>query len=114
MSEDTDTVSVTATTDGPVFVAKWQPIETAPTNGELVLLYLDPPVNWTDVWGAYLPDDLRIVVGWATHGLFGRRWECGFCDEGTADTDGYCSPTEIAVFPTHWMPLPKPPAGNAP
>lgn len=66
---------------------EWQPIETAPRDGTRVLLYVPP-------YGA--------MCGHNSFNLFGsmdHRWHCHSClDRGAK--------------PTHWMPLPPPPAGE--
>ena len=73
----------------------WQPIETAPKDGTRVLLWIE----WSDV----------PVVGEFSHG----RWQadtehysvsCGAgCYGGSVSSDRY-------MKPTHWRPLPAPPA----
>lgn len=88
----------------------WQPIETAPKNGEVVLLFLNPAVNTSDCVGYSVPDKLQIVAGWATDTWRDMvEWNCGLCEEGSADTEGYSSPFQITLKPTHWMPLLPPP-----
>jgi hypothetical protein len=63
----------------------WQPIETAPRDGEWVQLY------WTT-----MPITMYPAIGFNSGDEYG--WEC-------------VSQTDYGeVIPTHWMPLPKPPA----
>jgi len=66
--------------------AKWQPIETAPKDGTSILLFASdyPPLSYMGVgqW-AFADPDLGFVEGWF--------WP-------------------FAIRPTHWMPLPVPPA----
>lgn len=89
----------------------WQPIESAPINGDAVLLWLDPPLDTSYAVGWSAPGKLNVVVGWADDGYRdGPVWRCGFCEEGSADTDGYSSALQIEVEPTYWRPLPAPPA----
>jgi hypothetical protein len=69
-------------------MSEWRPIETAPRNGDDVLLYR------RDEWG-----DRDILVGWL----------------GSDDLWRYNAPlndpeAEITPRPTHWQPLPEPPA----
>ena len=68
---------------------KWQPIETAPTDGTPVLCFIE---NATPV-----------VLFW---GLYDSFQKCG-------DLYGWLNPEIGADCPyddvTHWMPLPKPP-----
>jgi hypothetical protein len=69
--------------------AQWQPIETAPEN-IAVLVY----VNW-DRYGIYR----AILVNMGT----GRHWHSSAWACGRDFPPGYPQPT-------HWMPLPDPPA----
>jgi hypothetical protein len=90
----------------------WQPIDTAPLTGEAILLYLDQPIDMNAVVAFSSLPDLHIVVGWA-YSYGGRQveWNCGFCEEGCADSYGISSSYMMDVKPTHWMHLPKAPAG---
>ena len=76
----------------------WQPIETAPKDGTQI-----------DVWakGYRIPD-----VKWGTppHVCYG-----GYCDscptrECWYDANGLALDEDSGEEPTHWMPLPPPPA----
>jgi len=60
---------------------QWQPIETAPRDGDAILTF--------DIRSNYYPTV--------------RHW-----DEGE-DGDMAWQPRIRGVFPTHWMPLPEPP-----
>jgi hypothetical protein len=76
----------------------WQPIETAPKDGTEI-----------DIWGG-------VDVGRVAGAFWGQRSadkaqrehfgfdEFGWCREGE---DGWIYPI---TWPTHWMPLPAPPA----
>jgi len=62
----------------------WQPIETAPNDGTAVLLWCQPT-----------KDDAYAIQGWYEGGVFDRRWYDAYSEE---------------VKPSHWQPLPAPPA----
>lgn len=69
---------------------EWQPIETAPRDGQEV-----------DLWGQFLPE-----------GPTGRRIpECKMLGQGwyTRGEYGWQSLADIGFKPTHWLPLPKGP-----
>lgn len=61
----------------------WQPIETAPKDGSVVLVYDADLAKLYRVQTAFWNDHLS-------------NWQV--CDDDSDDVD-----------PTHWMPLPKPP-----
>ena len=64
---------------------EWQPIETAPKVRQSILVYCEYQKN---IYVAYWDDDYH-PRGWHHFGgISGFIWEC----------------------PTHWMPLPAPPA----
>lgn len=85
--------------------ATWQPIETAPKTGRTLLLgYLNEAGKWRTVRGQWMsadyidmnwedPDDPAGSEGWYETAV-------------NADEIPNC----WAVTPTHWMPLPQPPA----
>ena len=101
----------------------WQPIETCPTDGTLVLAYCchdaDEYVlscgkrltNYGCACEAYghVNDGLHIVY-WEPDTQEGS-WE-----EGYFTVPGYWAPEgfdgECCANPTHWMPLPKPPSSD--
>lgn len=71
---------------------KWEPIETAPKNGNLI-----------DVW----VNGERV-----TDVLWKRSWRCLGWHCKTEDESGVCQWTSVEDehgTPTHWMPLPEPP-----
>lgn len=70
---------------------QWYGIETAPRDGKAVLLWV--PAD--DGWDAY------VASGWYESGVFDRRWYAAM-DENP-----------LSPQPTHWMPLPTPPAGGS-
>ena len=91
----------------------WRSMDTAPKNGDPVLLFLDPPLDTNYVVGWAARKTMQIVVGWASDTWRDKtEWHCGFCEEGTADTDGYSSAYMIGVNPVAWMPLPIPPVAQ--
>lgn len=69
-------------------MSAWQPIETAPTSGESVLLYYGPVFYIME--GRYFPRDTGY------NGGMSYSWVASL-DMGDLE-------------PTHWMPLPKPPS----
>jgi hypothetical protein len=101
--------------EGERAVSEWQPIETAPKDGELVLLFVPAGIEMTQGdwpssgWatqvtvGAFDPDR-----SYATHTMNGAGWvsQVGF-DNGSRSTYGWdpwwCS---TPVAPSHWMPIP--------
>jgi hypothetical protein len=64
--------------------ATWQPIETAPKDGERIML--------ADVSDGY------VSSGFYDQSVWNHGWVTA-CDRSDADT----------IDPTHWMPLPEPP-----
>lgn len=71
----------------------WKTIETAPKDGTIVDLWMCGPRS---------PDGYREADCWYAHG----QWWNSF------GRDGDCAPGWMAGdIPTHWMPLPAPPAG---
>ncbi|MDQ0506001.1 hypothetical protein QOZ94_002805 [Xanthobacter agilis] len=84
---------MTDTTDTQSAVSGWQPIATAPKDGTTVLLWAVSrvvPGRWSEETYAKRPRPLWVTLSGA-HGLLGISW----------DRDNQ---------PTHWMPLPSPPA----
>ena len=111
---------------------EWQPIETAPKDGTVVLL-----ANWEHLAAGYR--DFRIELDWkylgydeGVVGPFGKQigprfservpnpdagkrhewWSIIGCtaflgDTPTCDFDG-----SLSFSPTHWMPLPAPPKND--
>lgn len=91
-------------------MSEWRSIDSAPRDGTPILLYLDPPLLTNDVIGWAPMHSLRVVVGWANDTFRGKvEWNCGFCEDGTADTEGYSMAFMIGVQAVAWQPLPEPP-----
>ena len=79
---------------------EWQPIETAPKDGDAVLLWSD---LWAMTWG--------IQLGFYMDG----KWYCGEGEVAEDETEDLGDDIgEVNAGPTHWMPLPDPPADEAP
>ena len=71
-------------------MSTWQPIDTAPKDGTwIIVCYNDSPCGVPDL-DSWFPG-MKIV-----------RWEY--------DAWMFCSEYSIGEDPTHWMPLPNPPA----
>jgi hypothetical protein len=69
-------------------MALWQPIETAPKDGTHILAVMP-----------WLPD--AKILFWAP---YANEWRCPASERG---------PNPEGWLPTHWMPLPTPPAALA-
>jgi len=75
-------------------MSEWQPIETAPKDGEPILV-------WAPNWGAH---GGHVVARWWVRS---SGW---IVDEWDRDPPGYVDATTLD--PAHWMPLPAPPEPN--
>lgn len=83
---------------------EWQPIETAPKTGRTLLLgYFNALSKWRTLRGQWFTDAV-IQEEWTNSDVHEAGWfETSVeCD----DEDNGCWPTD----PTHWQPLPTPPA----
>ena len=65
---------------------EWQPIETAPRDGTRVLGY-GPDLGYTT------PNICAVIYDTHSKGWYADQWDCAGI-----------------IKPTHWMPLPEPPA----
>lgn len=77
-------------------MSEWQPIETAPKDGTLVLLL-----------------DGRMVVAGCWNAAFNDGW-CFWDGYGVSSDDDEANVVELNSWipgfgPSHWMPLPSPP-----
>lgn len=85
---------------------EWQMIETAPKDGTAVLVYFSR-AEWCDQHGEKVEmGEIRDYV---------ERTEIGFYQDGTWRESGtghdmFESWRDETQLPTHWMPLPAPPA----
>jgi hypothetical protein len=86
-------------------VSEWQPIETAPKDGTTVLLWQPAKVSAWCKEGGYLH-----LSRWYVHYENGApskyREPEWYQNDMSGGFGGYCGP----LTPTHWMPMPPPPA----
>lgn len=83
-------------------MSKWQPIETAPTDGTFVWCYANGEqfsARWLDECPS-APDDYGHDAGWSS--------KCGWCAPGNSGLRPEYQWPPLNQ-PTHWMPLPEPP-----
>lgn len=93
VDQATDAILSALTAEGYVVVMGWQPIETAPKDGTAML--------------AYLPDSVDPLMVVEVREFEGDPDGPGWYITGTE------SEAEIDCAPTHWMPLPAPPAPDS-
>lgn len=95
-------------------MSEWQPIETAPRDGTAVILALDKPLHSRMIERHVPFVECQSCMGWWED----DGWVLPFMEEGTSDSFGYSTTFymgqlhPLPVRPTHWMPLPAPPAGQ--
>jgi len=78
---------------------EWQPIETAPRDGTLVLLY--GPCEWDK----YVTKDSPKII------IVGFYDEYDYSEDSPFAWLSYTSnPYQDRILATHWLPLPNPPA----
>lgn len=83
-------------------MSKWQPIETVPRDGTIILI-----TNGRSVMAAYWSLGVRVYGG-AGFGI-NAEYAWAFLDE-TNGLNGFKA--EGKHSPTHWMPLPEPPSNE--
>lgn len=96
-------------------MGEWRPIETAPKDGKLVILYTKNSYGTMLRFIARWYGKFQLEVGedhWGDWGDWHEPSGQYFCPEGWYEhtyfaPDGYtCA---VCDNPTHWMPLPEPP-----
>ncbi len=99
-------MTVPAATEGTgVRLTGWQPIETAPKDGTEVLAVFSHDYGYQDKPTVYGPWTVSFWRGLWVSSWDGQRVISSQSDFGT----DYRDPD---IEPTHWMPLPEPPAGR--
>jgi hypothetical protein len=108
-------------------VSEWQPIETAPRDGTQVLVYFDSASDpYQEPGGVRLTDYAAHAEGGDFldgTGVCVAEWVPSWFEAEDEYGTGYWLPgwwfavfngdTDYVVAPTHWMPLPSPPPGDA-
>jgi len=89
-------------------MSEWQPISTAPRDGRDILVWW--PMRALDDEGlptGEIVDGRAFVSAWVIGGYW---WEPKEVEDGCDEEEIECGFTEE---PSHWMPLPEPPAQEA-
>lgn len=93
---------------------QWQPIETAPKQRKVIVHYLNPLGKSRCVMACYYGEkSLEMHDDYEDVGLFDEESGTLFADAGwyeEHDSDNPIFP--LGGVPTHWMPLPPPPAAR--
>ena len=87
----------------------WQDISTAPKDGTEILIYRDgwqeaPRAKWGDHDGEDDQGNSIVFGGW----FMASEWFTYGCEDGFLGWND-----DSNVMPTHWMPLPAAPTGDA-
>lgn len=89
-------------------VGEWQPIATAPLTGHKVLLHYRNREGYPrTVVARYCDEEAVVEIDLDDVGLEPGWYEC------IDNWDDYCSVAITEGQPSHWMPLPPPPAVEA-
>lgn len=94
-------------------MTEWQPIETAPKDGTVILAYCPQKIEYWIASGA-IPEEqhLHIAIAKSWPGKEGasvsERWVSSCISEPDSYDPGYTQ-SYVEVAPTHWMPLPEAP-----
>lgn len=98
-------------------IGVWSPISSAPRDGTPVILFAEA---WEYTHGTvqvgYFDDDDGAGGTWHVANMVLDENETDFDPEAEVDDDDYdfaVTDGDINVGPTHWMPLPSPPARSA-
>lgn len=96
----------------------WQPIDSAPRNGNPILLWVPNGIDTNDAANWIPGNTLHVMIGWWDDDRWSRQegydWETPIAEEGSADSYGCAPILNLHVRATHWMPLPNPPTPSAP
>ncbi len=90
-------------------MSEWQPIETAPRDGTKIAIWSPkydhiPIAHWGEQDGEDEDCNITVFFGWH---LEGDRSPCCSCEDSFI---GLTDDIDEGFMPTHWMPLPEPPA----
>ena len=95
--------------------SQWQPIETCPKMQKVIVFYVNELGNRRTVMACYyLQRSLAMDDDYADVGDYDEASGESFAPEGWYEEHNNDSPLmPLTCAPTHWMPLPAPPPGDA-